>query len=353
MADPEPRLDVLRAGVSRLLERNVFELVRIGGGRNSQVYRAVDEASRRVALKVYYRHDGDNRDRLSTEFDSLTYLWGHGFRNVPRPIAVDPEMSFAVYEYIEGEKMTPANATIRDLDFAAEFLGRLVELSRLPESRKLGPASEACFSVQIIVENIQHRLRCLSECEGEDGAVVRLRAFLANELMPALDRMSRWSQARLENAGLSFEGELAFSERTLSPSDFGFHNAIKRVDGRMIFLDFEYFGWDDPAKMIADFLLHPAMSLSSDFKGTFTTRVLSYFSDYPGLIRRVESVYPLFGLKWCLILLNEFLPAPFLRRQFAATTGVDRSALQLQQLDKAKQLLKRVTEEYERFPCHG
>src|SRR5207247_7759349 len=103
----------------------------------------------------------------------------------------------------------------------------------------------------------------------------------------------------------------------------------------------------------ADFLLHPAMSLSEDLKGRFTTGVLSFFPDCPRLLQRVVSVYPLFGLKWCLIFLNEFLPDPFRRRQFAATAGVDRPVLQLRQLAQAKQMLKRMTREYERFPYHG
>jgi hypothetical protein len=66
----------------------------------------------------------------------------------------------------------------------------------------------------------------------------------------------------------------------------------------------------------------------------------------------VESIYPLFGLKWCMIILNEFLPGALLRRHFAATAATDRSALQRQQLDKARQMLNRIRAEYECFPCH-
>ena len=64
----------------------------------------------------------------------------------------------------------------------------------------------------------------------------------------------------------------------------------------------------------------------------------------------MESVYPLFGLKWCLILLNEFVADSFQRRQFAATGAADRSALQLQQLDKARRMLNRISQEYQSFP---
>jgi hypothetical protein len=49
-------------------------------------------------------------------------------------------------------------------------------------------------------------------------------------------------------------------------------------------------------------------------------------------------------------MLNEFLPNELLRRQFAAAAGADRSALQMQQLDKARHLLNRISREYQCFP---
>ena len=38
----------------------------------------------------------------------------------------------------------------------------------------------------------------------------------------------------------------------ISPSDFGFHNALRTNTGP-VFFDFEFSGWDDPAKTIIDF----------------------------------------------------------------------------------------------------
>ena len=42
-------------------------------------------------------------------------------------------------------------------------------------------------------------------------------------------------------------------DKCLSPSDFGFHNVIVEKDKILRFIDFEYAGWDDPAKMVSDF----------------------------------------------------------------------------------------------------
>jgi hypothetical protein len=76
------------------------------------------------------------------------------------------------------------------------------------------------------------------------------------------------------------------------------------------------------------------------------------FADWPGLVGRVASIYPLFGLKWCMIILNEFVPDQLLRRQFAATAAMDGSALQMEQLSKSRRMLQRIRQEYERFPYH-
>lgn len=352
MPQTEPPPEEIRAGLARLLNRNVTGLERIGGGRNSRVYKAAAAGAERVALKIYFRHAGDPRDRLATEFGSFSYLWSQGFREIPEPLAADSRLGWAVYRFIEGDKILPGQAGNAEMEVAAEFLGRLRDLSRQAGSRNLGVASEGFFTLKEVEESVRGRLGRLEAARGEGAIYEYLRAFLEKEFKPFLEKAARWSEARLTAAGGSFTRELDPGERTLSPSDFGFHNALRQPDGRIIFLDFEYFGWDDPAKMIADFLLHPAMQLSPGAKKTFASALFRRFSDWPGLRGRVESVYPLFGLKWCTIILNEFLPDALLRRQFAATTAADRSGLQRQQLEKARHMLDRIRAEYEHFPYH-
>ena len=48
----------------------------------------------------------------------------------------------------------------------------------------------------------------------------------------------------------------------LSPSDFGFHNSLFR-NNKLFFFDFEYAGWDDPIKLMCDFILNPDYKISS------------------------------------------------------------------------------------------
>jgi hypothetical protein len=345
---PEPT----REELSRWLDRKVISVKRIGGGLNSQVYKVATDGEKGFALKVYFRHPQDKRDRLAGEYGSFSYLWANGFREIPRPVTSDPHRGWAVYQFIEGDKIPRGQVSDAELTIAADFLGRLRELSRKKESLSLGTASEAFFAANLIADNVRQRLQRLEAIKKKTAPHQSLRSFLKEEFKPFLELAGRWSESRLEAAGMSYVKELSRAERTLSPSDFGFHNALRQPDGRIIFLDFEYFGWDDPAKMIVDFLLHPAMDFSLDGRKKFASAMFHRFPDWPGLIRRVEGVYPLFGLKWCMILLNEFLPDQLLRRQFAATAATDRSALQRQQLGKARQMLERIRREYECFPYH-
>ena len=352
MDHSEPRPEEMRAELSRWLGRSVTGVERIGGGNNSRVYKVTADGAEHFALKAYFRHPGDNRDRLATEYNSLAYLWANGFREIPRPLRTEPGLGWALYQFVEGDKLQPGQAGDAEVLLAAEFLGRLRDLSRQADSRKLGTASEAFFTLDLVVDNVRGRLSRLETAPEDSDPGKALQTFLAEEFKPFLEQAIRWSESRLKAAGHSFGKELSREERMLSPSDFGFHNALRQRDGRIIFLDFEYFGWDDPAKMIADFLLHPAMVLPPGAKRIFASALFRRFSDWPDLRGRVEGVYPIFGLKWCMIILNEFLPDQLLRRRFAATAATDRSVLRLQQLDKARRMLARVRAEYECFPYH-
>jgi len=325
------------AALARLLGGPPAALALLAGGRNSQVYKVTAPGGEPFALKVYWTAPDDPRDRLGTEVGALAFLRGQGLTCVPRPQAADPGAGLGLFEYIEGEH--PLAATGADLDQAAGFLIRLHELRLTPAASRLGPASEARFSFRAVADQVESRLQTLV-------AGAPALGFLADELVPAWQAALATCQAGCAAAGIPFERDLPPGERTLSPSDFGFHNALRR-DGSLVFLDFEYFGWDDPAKLLADLLLHPGMDLAAGLRLRLVETVLAGF-DQPGLRRRVQLAYPLFGIKWCLILLNEFLPGPLGRRRFAAP-GASTAERQTRQLAKARNLLHQLRDHHDPF----
>ncbi|HTP31259.1 MAG TPA: aminoglycoside phosphotransferase family protein [Candidatus Acidoferrales bacterium] len=339
LAPTDHSIDNLKSIAEDLLGTGGLVLESIEGGRNSRVYRLV-APNGCYAFKTYFRHASDSRARMETEFESLEFLWENGERMTPRPMAAASGQDCAIYEWIDGEKIAPGQVTGDDIRTACAFLARLAHLKDRSGAACLRPASEACFSARALVHCLRNRLDPLLERSGHAG----FADFLRDELCPALDATCAWSRDRLGDA---FDRDLPQERRTLSPSDFGFHNALRQTGGRLMFLDFEYFGWDDPVKMICDFLLHPGMQVPPDLKRMFAASMLR---EFPEAAARIAAFYPLYGLKWCLILLNEFLPAHLLRRQFAGMSEHEREIRQTEQLAKSRSMLRVVLADNYRFP---
>jgi len=346
----EPDVHVIRSAVAGTLDREVTALERIGDGRNSRVYRFICDGSDSYVVKFYHRHGADPRDRLEAEFSGLRFLWENGVRCVPRPLAAERDSAYAIYSYVEGRRISHQEVTPADVRYAVRFLAMLEGLKGSRDSHELPPASEACFSLRDIVGTIASRWEKLAAVPRDERPYDELRSFLEHRFAPAFEGVVDWCASQMDRWGLSLDSEVPYPERTLSPSDFGFHNALRTDDGQIVFLDFEYFGWDDPAKMISDFLLHPAMELSGELKRQFMAYVLNFFPERELLSRRVKIVYPLFGLKWCLILLNEFRPEDLDRRGFASTQGLDVARLQMEQLRKSRRMLRTLMRECYDFP---
>ena len=347
--DVAARRDIPEA-LARLAGKPLAGWERLGTGRNSRTYTVRSEDGQAYVAKRYFHHDLDARDRLAVEFSALQFLWSHGVRDIPRPIAMDGAARWALYEFIEGRRVPAGEVTAAEIDAAVGFLETLRGLARDPASRQCPIAAEACFSIQAILDHLQERMGRFPPDDRTQPHLQALHAFLRGELLPAWRTVRAWCMAQGERSGPPLARALRDEEKTLSPSDFGFHNAIQRPDGRLVFVDFEYFGWDDPAKTIADVLWHPAMSLSDGLRQRFVTRLLRRVDDPEALARRLEVVYPLWGLKWCLILLNEFVPVDWLRRGFAKPTAGERREVYDAQLAKSRQCLRRVLKEHGRFP---
>ncbi|MBT3535502.1 MAG: phosphotransferase [Rhodospirillaceae bacterium] len=305
------------------------------GGGNNRLYRIEGADGRHYALKTYLHGSGDDRDRLGAEFGGLAFLRAQGLDSqVPRAVARDPSRHCALFGWVDGDAVD--HPTPRDLFQALCFVLDLYRLAQRPEAAALPLASEACLSGAEVARQIDRRLdRLLAICDQ------RLRAFLIDVFAPAHEKYCDLAMARYEDMQLDFAQSIDHAALTLSPSDFGFHNAIRRTDGRLVFIDFEYFGWDDPVKLVADFLLHPGMSLDVELRRRFRRGAVAVFGGDHGFEARLRALFPLYALRWCLIVLNEFLPERWQRRDYAGAHQ-DREYALSTQLAKAKAMLRQL-----------
>ena len=295
-------------------------------GANNRLFRVDCESGKQFALKVYPGTDGDTRDRLSVEFSALSFLASQVPGIVPEALTCDRNLGVALYEWIDGDRIeTPS---MDDIDATLNFVTRMKEASRDDDAKLFSEASEACFSFDDLHNQITNRLETLQDVAATEPV---LAVFLNEEFEPHFRALSA---AAFEK--LSVQPELRTVDpryRCLSASDFGFHNALKRADGSVVFVDFEYFGWDDSVKLTCDFLLHPGMDISTADRQQFWNGTQEIFANDPTFVERFELCLPFYALRWCMILLNEFLPERWQRRKAAGT---------LDELDerKAQQLLK-------------
>ena len=301
----------------------------LSGGANNRVLR-VDTESGSVVLKIYFRDEQDGWDRGAAEWSFLQFAWRNGVRAVPQPLAQDAQNGLALYEYVSGRRPERTEVDQHAVDDALAFFAALNARS---EDAQLGHAAEACFSIADHVNTIDRRIERLRNLEGNDEARLA-KEFVTVELLPV------WKRVRDEIDRAGCADALPPNLRCVSPSDFGFHNALRKADGTMCFLDFEYAGWDDPAKLVGDFFNQVAVPVPLEYIDAFVDAVSKTLGDRTGSIAgRATLLLPAYTIKWCCILLNEFLPAGGARRRHAGN-AFERQPLS--QLAKARELLGRL-----------
>lgn len=321
--------DVMEA-VAALASREVVRIERIEGGLNNTVAR-VDTTAGPLLAKIYFP---DDRDRLGAEFGMLSFLWRHGVRSIPEPLAADRGRRIGLYEFVEGRRFVPAEVGEREVDQLVQLLADMAKLISAPGAERLGEASDSAFSLAGHVDKVRSRLgRFLTAA----GVHPDAGSFARSEVVPLLDEACALIESGARRLGGDPRSELPRGERVLSPADHGFHNALRRPDGSLVFLDFEYAGWDDPAQMIGNACWQPAVPIPETLRPRFVDGVLASLGS--GVRERLDLLFPLLGLKWSLILLNEFLPDEGRRRAFA---GRRPEAVRAAQLDKAREYAGRV-----------
>lgn len=294
------------AALGEALKTRVLQATPIVRGGNNQAWKLETEAGP-YFVKRYF---ADDRNRQATEWAFLEYARAADVRSVPVPVLELEDMG--VFEWIEGRAVEPADLDDRALEAA---LG-LVEGLALHQgaATHLGAASDACLHSDDHHEAVNFRIARLPH----SGV---LHDFLQGEFKQLYARHS---------FGLEIPN---YNERCLSPSDFGFHNALLQANGRFRFVDFEYAGWDDPAKMVCDFFWQPQLPVPREWWPRFTT-ILS-----PQGRERARKIMPMHGLKWCCIVLQSLLPDTQRRREFAGSPQEVEA-----QLAKARHILQQIRE---------
>lgn len=314
-----------------IYDGSIVDIEKIDGRGNSRLYKLSTDKGDYIALKDYPDLLNDARSRLVTEVGALKMV--ENFNQTPRVVAFDELQNIALYEWIEGAHLS--NVNDKYILKALEFIGNI---QNIKDSESCELASEACLSAKGLFNQIDDRFKKLSSVDNQN-----LQIFLNTLFKPLWEQAKDWSERQWPSANIS--SNLPSDMQILSPSDFGFHNALLKGN-KLYFLDFEYFGKDDSVKLMSDFVWHPGMSMSNSQKNIWLKGASEIFKKDPDIHARFHAAWPIYGLRWALILLNEFLEDGWQKRVYANIDLKDQKKTKLNnQLDKAKDICRKIQAE--------
>jgi hypothetical protein len=318
----------------RLTERaaargRVRSLTRLAGGRNNRVYRLETDHGPSLVLKLYFSDSRDTRDRLSAEWNFITHAWSRGIRNLPEPLACDAVQHAGLFGFVQGRKLTASEVTQAHVDAAIDFV---LAVNTRPRPA-LAAGSEACFSLSEHIAMVEWRVERLKTLDATAPHLAEVQSLVSTRLLPAWAAVKSRLIADANAAGLSMDEPMGADERCLSPSDFGFHNALIDDEGHLSFIDFEYAGLDDPAKLVCDFFCQPELPVPLAYHAHFVDRMAQGLALDEAAIARCRLLLNGYRVKWTCIILNDFVLLDSARRAFSSEA--DRAIRTADQFAKA------------------
>ncbi len=310
---------------------NNFSLELLSGGANNRIYH-ISSHNNNFILKHYFVHSQNNHDRCSAEYFFSSFLWNCGIRCIPQPIATDNKMSASLFEFVPGTKVSKAT-----LDFVLQAISFFKEINHHKTNlmaRQLPDAAEACYSLNEHLQCISGRVERLLRISKKTAVDLLAADFIKTRLIPAWNRVKINVLDGAQKINIDPAQQIPIDEKCLSPSDFGFHNTIQQYNRTLTFLDFEYSGWDDVAKMVCDFFCQPKIPAPLSHFNLFAQQAFTGLANPEVHLHRTALLLPAYQIKWCCIILNEFLPVGGARRAFANGDDKERKSNQLKKAQK-------------------
>jgi hypothetical protein len=230
--------------------------------------------------------NNDNSIKQEREVYFIEYLSDNGVTCIPKLFAYSFEKKYTIFHFIDGS----SSKTELDLSAILPFANFINLINnKLDHKNYKYNAIDSAYSDKEHFHNVYQRLSLYIEFAKKNNDL-DYEEKIFNNCKIFLDKYFD------ENKPLSSSK----NEIILSPSDFGIHNSIFN-NNMYYFIDFEFAGLDDPAKLICDFMLHPKNNLKKESMRLFTDNLFFYSKS---ISKRIELLFPIYIIKWILIILN-------------------------------------------------
>lgn len=304
------KLDSLPSDIGAWVE-GLFDTSNLGltlqsGGINNKVY-LLEAGKERVILKMYAAPPAGQPDRFQAEADFLSYANKVANGYVPELIQVSQHRRLVLMEFVPGSI------------YATDFQPGKIEVARAAEFIKALNADLDAAKAGIRSQATEGYLSLTDHASNVDQ---RIRELAASHLPAAYQSTAKslikivkddWDAAQDTLESVLDEGtvtdSLDQSYLCVSPSDFGFHNAVPNGT-TPVFIDFEFSGWDDPCKLVTDFFLQPRIPVPTSFK-TLMEEAVAPIIPLDILRPRSQLLQAVLRVKWMTIVLAVLRPARF------------------------------------------
>jgi len=314
--------------IEKEMKIHIANIQSINTGMNNQLLKVTDTDGNQYVLKQYIK---DERKRMWREYNAIKYLRSQNIKNIPLAHWCNQKLQVAVYSFEPGLTRSATDLTHIEVTKMADFLARLHTTSVKSSSFEFPPAVLACFSLSDYVKNINYRLNKFLE-HMQNPHPLLASCFNTSELIVLFDRLK--AKALVGLTSDEIDSELPLKNRRLSPIDFGPHNMLFTSDGRECFIDFEYFGLDDPARVLAEFQMHDRSSLlDHKLKQHFRNQYLHKVNASKDFEKHLAHVEQITSVEWLSIYLWSITPEKVSHRKFSDASFNEESYLQTQ-IDK-------------------
>jgi len=286
--------------LKQALEIDTLSYIPVNGGANNLGF-IIKNSEKRAFLKCFDPTNASTQYKQLNEFTFSQVLYNSGITNIPAPIAINRQECASLFSFIDGctvDKSSP-NAISAAVDFLAN-----VNQSTINKD-KLNTASESAFSLFEFANIVTNRLKKFNYIKTHD-------TYINTQLNSSLSQIKE--RFELTTKALPVQWQEVIKETIVSPSDFGFHNALQ-LNNDYYFIDFEYAGIDSSWKLFTDIFAQPEIPIDLRYAPDFLASAI--FKPLLYQPQNLLRVYELTLLKWCLIMLNEFLPEVQARRIFS------------------------------------
>lgn len=315
---------------AKKLEASVDSLIPLHGGINNQVFSCSVDAknSKRFVIKGYAERG--LTDRMLAEVQFLRYAQQVAPSYVPKLLAEDEEYRCVVLEYLDDQPYPVSQSpSEQDVMHAGSFFRLLNADQLLAKEYIKQSAAEGFLRVTEHLENVFGRLNQLSI----EHLPIEFRSqanVLVQNIFQEFEVLADQTKALIDKGQI--QDAINFEDCCVSPSDFGFHNAFRSAGG-VKFFDFEFAGWDDPAKAVVDFSLQPRMPVAPSLAKLFFQAVAPYGGEQ--LSARSAVLGPILRLKWLCIMLSVLRPDRLLQMKAVAQVSMSESFIK-QRLEEAQ-----------------